>query len=1200
MRKFVSLMLFAAIAFSCFNFTINHVMAEDENLISNGGFEQDKEGWIFSSSFFMVTENKMYSGDKGMQLKYTYSYYPTYVTVSQEINVDKNKEYKLSYLYKQLSGGHIFTIYNADNTKMTEIFYTSVKEDWTKNEYTFNSAENEKIKIEIKDYSKTAPEIYFDEFLLELNEIKLYVSPDGNDKNEGTMASPLKTLDGARKKIKELRGVNFKIPATVIFSGGEYIISEGVEFTAEDSGTENNNVIYKAADGAKVQFKGSMNLDTSKAKYVTDENIKSRMYQDVADKVLEFDLTEQGFPYQIELYNSIRYSYPLYGQGTNKEYVNLYLNEKEQMISQWPNGDDSYANWTESLEKGDEQGGTFRYTESNPERWLNAKSLWIGGHPGYDFRYERNSLGSIDIENKTITLATPTEFGVDSEESRRWKVYNLLEEIDIPGEWYIDVNTMMLYYYPPYDVASEKLELSFLEDNMININNAEYITFEGIEFSESRCGAIKMTDVSDITVKNCIFKNLDGSAVEMEGTQKAETNNHWWQRQDIDAAYNCNILNNSFYNVGGSAIVLNGGNVDTLTKGNNVFENNFIFRYGTKVRSANAIVLEGCGNVVRNNNISSGSFHAITYYGNDHIISNNEIYNVNKSTDDVGAIYTGRNYLHRGTEIAYNYLHDLNPVKVLSRGFNLAIYLDDSACGQNIHNNIIVNSFIPIYTCGQSNIFKDNIMVNTQRGMYITDNYQTAERMAMYQEQAATIANPELYYQKYSNLEKGFTNTWGKRNAFNEITGNLNVNAESVTIGYSAYSYGTVKNNVSVNECSDFVNQEAQDYRIKSGSKTATKQTGLLNESFDIESIGLNTDIVLNKETADFDLIYPKNHEEIETSEKIEFSWENTMGANQYRLQVAEDKEFNNIIYDKITDYNIHTPDVLYEFGKTYYWRVDAINISREMGNSWNSGEIFSFKIGTEFEVVSVETDIKDSLNIKAEIINNAYEEGKAAKVICAVYDAEENLKNVITEEKTFPYKENVALNIPVKVLNGEKVSLMIWDENQRPLAKKVYSENTGDYIINGEFSRKGDEERQAADWTSTSWWQWQWKEGVGIDGTPGMHLTASTKGWQTLTQEIKVKKNTDYVLSYYYKQPDPGHTFQINGLTTGTSVISEQWMRSVLSDWTRVEHTFNSGENDSVQIILKQMCDIGGDTASSDVYIDDVRMYEMQQKWTE
>lgn len=153
--------------------------------------------------------------------------------------------------------------------------------------------------------------------------------------------------------------------------------------------------------------------------------------------------------------------------------------------------------------------------------------------------------------------------------------------------------------------------------------------------------------------------------------------------------------------------------------------------------------------------------------------------------------------------------------------------------------------------------------------------------------------------------------------------------------------------------------------------------------------------------------------------------------------------------------------------------------------------------------------------------------------------------------------------------------------------------------ITNGDFSEKGDADRVAKDWKSTSWWQWQWMENVGRDNSAGMHLTSTKTGWQTLEKEVAVERNTDYTISYYYKQPDPGHTFQVKGLTTGTSIISEQWMRNVLSDWTRVEYTFNSGENDSIKITFKQMCDVGGDMSAVDAYVDDVELYARRPEIT-
>ena len=384
-------------------------------------------------------------------------------------------------------------------------------------------------------------------------------------------------------------------------------------------------------------------------------------------------------------------------------------------------------------------------------------------------------------------------------------------------------------------------------------------------------------------------------------------------------------------------INLNGGNVDTLTKGNNRVENNLITRYGTKHKGSNAVVIYGCGNTVANNNISSGAFHAITYYGNDHEILYNEIYNVNKCTDDVGAIYTGRNYIARGTEIAYNYLHDLNPIVQQSRGFNLAIYWDDSACGQNAHHNIIVNSNVPIYACGQMNFYKNNTMINSREGMSFNNNYANdPARIERWQESVANILNPELYNQHYENFAKGATDLWATRNAFNQVIGNLNVNGGIVTLSSHTVDYGTVESNVELDTCDDFVDPENQDYRLKSGSTRDLVLPGLLDESFDIEQIGTQQDIVLNSETASFRQFYPKNGALGEKSTELTLWWENAMGANRYRVVIAKDPELQNVVYDEIVDYNSCTVPYL-DSGVTYYWKVYARNISREFGAEWES-----------------------------------------------------------------------------------------------------------------------------------------------------------------------------------------------------------------------------------------------------------------------
>ena len=61
---------------------------------------------------------------------------------------------------------------------------------------------------------------------------------------------------------------------------------------------------------------------------------------------------------------------------------------------------------------------------------------------------------------------------------------------------------------------------------------------------------------------------------------------------------------------------------------------------------------------------------------------------------------------------------------------------------------------------------------------------------------------------------------------------------------------------------------------------------------------------------------------------------------------------------------------------------------------------------------------------------------------------------------------------------------------------------------------------------------------------------------------------------------------------------MAEKWIKDGLADWTRGEYTFNSGENDSIKIIFKEMCDIGGVKTAVDTYVDDVEMYEADIKW--
>lgn len=772
----------------------------------------------------------------------------------------------------------------------------------------------------------------------EENTVTIYVSPQGSDSNPGTIEAPLKTFDMARKTVQKYIDSGSKID--VIFRGGEYRLDSTVNFTGSDSGKKDSPITYKAYDGEKVEFKGSVTLDISKAKQVTDEKILSRLYDDVKNKVVEIDLTEQGIDLsKLKKYQHHGTEHPLQGGEVNL----LVQNGNVQTVSEWPNGFGNYTTWDYA-----ESGDILHYTDTEPNRWKDAKYTWIGGYNAYDFQYARRTVTGIDTENSTISCYSgSTKF--TSSQSRRWKIYNLLEEIDVPGEYYMDFDTNSLYWYPEQSLTDSVIELGVLS-SFLNIQYAENITFENLCFTHCQGTGITMKQVKNVDFVGCEISNVGQRGMYIYSDLKAETDKDYWQRNMLDGSYDCDILNCKFDNTGHSAIYMNGGNVDTLKKSNNRIENNVITRSAQLAKNFPAIYLEGCGITVSHNNISNCPFHAMNIWGNDHVITYNEIYDVIQESDDCGAIYAGRNTLQRGTEIAYNYIHDIMPTRELVYNFQGGVYLDDSTGGFYIHHNIVANARIDfIVNGGVDIVYENNTSVNINKYHYRLINGGIAENHnAAGGYWRGYIADEELYYSHYPHLkeliEMGKTTTKDPRMAkFTKVTGNLGVNYNEYSIGTNTLEYGTVKNNLQLSECNDFVDPENGDYRIKKDSETYKKIPGLLSEDFDLSQIGVQYDYEVGGEDSKFLQTYPKNGQQGINSSKINFVWQNANGANKYRLVIATDPNLENIVYDNTDYYNKTTVEGL-KSNTVYYWKVYAQNISNDYPNEWESSSpVFSF-----------------------------------------------------------------------------------------------------------------------------------------------------------------------------------------------------------------------------------------------------------------
>ncbi|MBQ7638967.1 MAG: right-handed parallel beta-helix repeat-containing protein [Clostridia bacterium] len=539
-----------------------------------------------------------------------------------------------------------------------------------------------------------------------------YVSPDGNDENDGSFGSPFKTVERARDAVRALDKAG-KTGVTVALRAGEYRVSSLV-FTADDSGTRECPVTYCAYGDGETVLNGGVTLPRERFSSVTDAETLARRSPDAQKNVLSVDLSALGIT--AEQYGKL-YAIGSYSQAGKYDgdwvggiYCELFIDDKRQTISRYPNGTEylysgdvvregqGRESADASLKEGyDElrnpEPDVYRLDKALSERirtWKTLEGVWMFGYPRYDWADCSSPIGEVDHENLTISPMFVSGYG--AKKDAPFYFYNVFEELDAPGEWYLDRDGGVLFFYPPEGFnESSSVELSLSTDNIIKAE-ADNLTFDGFTVKCTRGDAVSIAGNGN-TVKNCLIKNVAGNALLVTG-------------------YNNLIVDNEITRTGKGGVILDGGDRETLKHSNNRAENNLVHDWSEIYETYQpAFTLNGVGNICSHNEMYNSPHEAVTYSGNDHLIEYNIIHDVNLKTDDGGAIYSGRRWDWYGTVIRYNLIYDLG-----ADGHKpVGIYMDDAIAGQTIYGNIIINApnFGLQLGGGPDLIAHDNIVVNS-------------------------------------------------------------------------------------------------------------------------------------------------------------------------------------------------------------------------------------------------------------------------------------------------------------------------------------------------------------------------------------------------------------------------------------------------------------------------------------------------------
>ncbi len=516
-----------------------------------------------------------------------------------------------------------------------------------------------------------------------------YVSSDGT--GDGSESSPFGSIGAARDAIRELKKTS-GLPGggiDVIVEEGVYSPDSTIAFTEEDSGTESCPIRYIAAEKGEVYIRVSKTVDYSDFTALTTDESARILDSDAAGKVLKLDLTKYGIDSSNISSLSDNYRFDLSVDGTALKYA------------EYPNGE----YFRTPYEITDSRNTKLSLEETSMERiktWANLDDVYMYVFTTYEWATAISQVYEYDEETGVMTVANA---GYGYGAGSRYRFINVMEEIDLPGEYYLDRDALTLYAYLPEGAENSLITVNVTDNILVTMNNCSYITLSGFDLSGSRSEAIRAEQCTDITLDSLKIYNIGHVGIRANG-------------------YRITIQNCDISGTGMDAIMISGGDRQTLTPSENLIYNNYIHDWSIKGMTYHpAVRIDGVGVTVSHNEMCNSLHFAIHYHGNDHIIEYNFIHDVVTDSSDAGAIYAGRQYTYYGDVIRYNYFRDIGNKDM---GGAMAIYYDDALSGQTAYGNIInrvygKNSFAVMIGGGHSVSVTNNIFIDIYDNEPISD-----------------------------------------------------------------------------------------------------------------------------------------------------------------------------------------------------------------------------------------------------------------------------------------------------------------------------------------------------------------------------------------------------------------------------------------------------------------------------------------------
>lgn len=578
-----------------------------------------------------------------------------------------------------------------------------------------------------------------------------YVAPDGADSNPGTRTAPFASAARAVAAVREYRSAAADpLPVSVLFREGRYTLESALLFTPADSGSAQAPVTYASCPGETATLSGGRALSGTWSK-VPDREYWQLPIPEAANRGINF--------------------------------FSLYVAGESRIRARTPN-------WGEKVFRaaGQEPGGdprqSLQYCAGDVDpAWTNPHDIDVVLLCSWTPTLHR--VTAIVHENRTLRFVSTHTRNVEFwERNFRYYLSNVFEALDTPGEWYLNRDSGILYYYPLPGEEPDTLEfiVPVLKSSMMQFNAdlagrryIQHLHFRNLEFRHTdgdmdrhngvyRQGhmflssAVSATGLQNASFEGCVFAQLGEYALEL-----------------ADGCRDVTVAACHFWDIGAGAIQTGVTDLGTLKKpaGDNPLDqhgcsperrveritirDNYIHKLGT--------VWHGCYAIV--NRFASYSR-----------IVHNEIFDIHWDAVGLDARWEWQGYNYcEGNEVAYNHLHHLG----LGYHTDAAGVYQFGPLDTHIHHNRIHDATAYPYICGYAGIYLDQ----QSRGALVENNlvYNT-DWYALFQHKGVdnTFRNNLCAFSRDGLIARGSrSDTWQANHM--EAYRNIYISTNSVMIG---------------------------------------------------------------------------------------------------------------------------------------------------------------------------------------------------------------------------------------------------------------------------------------------------------------------------------------------------------------------------------------------------------------------------------